>query len=859
VNIKYVPRLSTWERDLALKFSTLSKKNIHTSATDLAILRQKAKELIKLKPSKVQIPLSEAETLKRLNELEVLQIELEMQNEELKQTISSLESLRESEQTLKEYIDNSIDVIHTVNIKGEFLYVSGAWERYFGLPVSAAVGKEFVEFIIPEDREKCSEYVRRVLKTGDPEKSPVYRVRVADGSLRWIVTNGKSYVDIHGSLIFIGVSHDITERIEAEEALRNSENRFSLSMDATSDGLWDWEIPSGKTYFSPGYFRMLGYEPNEYEHTFNTWKNLIHPEDVDAAISNKMECLNNITQNVQVEFRMKAKDGSWRWILGRGKAVERDIDGKAIRMIGTHVDITQRKLIEEDLSRKESMLKITGLTAKVGGWEIDAETLSIYWSEEVYRIHELNFEFIPDINKTIDFYAPECRPAIMNAITRAIKFGESFDLELEFITDKGNHKWVQSIGKALQENGKTKKVIGSIQDITARKKVEKELIASEALYRAIINASPYLITICDLNGRIKMYSPATSKLFGYEDSKEIIGRLVTDFLVPLERERAMGDIKLRLRGTKTGPNEYLAEHADGSNFYFEVMGEFIHNVDGQPTEMVLIGRDVTDRKKTEMEIKLKNDELIKLNAEKDLFFSIISHDLRSPFNGFLGFTKTLAEQVSSLTPDEIHTIASGMNKSATSLFGLLENLLQWARIQQGLMPFVPVQLHLDRIANRNIEMVKQYANSKGIRIRNKIQDDTLVFADKNMLQTIFRNLLSNAIKFTPNGGKISISAKIFNEELLVVSIKDSGIGMNPDLIRDLFRIDKKTNRKGTLGEYSSGLGLVLCKEFVERHKGKIWVESKVDEAVVDPISEGTLYVGNNSGSTFHFTIPCAKI
>jgi PAS domain S-box-containing protein len=787
-----------------------------------------------------------------------IQQELELIKEKLKEATTEIKLLKEQADTLKDYIDNSIDVIHAVNIKGEFLYVSGAWERYFGQPKTDAIGKAFTEFIVPEDRQKCSEYVQRVMETGHSEKSPFYQVKAVDGSLRWIVTNGKSYIDIHGNPIFIGVSHDITELVITEKALRESENRFSLSMDATSDGLWDWEIPTSKIYFSPGYYRMLGYEPNEFEPTFDSWKNLLHPDDIGAAISNNMDCLNNITQNIHVEFRMKAMDGSWRWILGRGKAVERDAQGKALRMIGTNVDISQRKLAEEDLVRKDNLLNITGSTAKVGGWEIDTETLTLHWSEEVYRIHELELNFVPNIDAGINFYAPNSRPTIIDAVTRAIKFGDSFDLELEFITSKGNRKWVHSIGRALQENGKTIKVFGSIQDITARKKVEEELVASEALYRAIINASPYLITICDLKGRIKMYSQATSKLFGYEDSKEIIGRLVTDFLVPEERERAMGDIMLRLNGTKTGPNEYLAEHADGSNFYFEVMGEFIHNVDGQPTEMVLIGRDVTDRKKTEMEIKLKNDELLKLNAEKDLFFSIISHDLRSPFNGFLGFTKTLAEQVSSLTPDEIHTIASGMNKSATSLFGLLENLLQWARIQQGLMPFVPVQLQLDRIANRNIEMVKQYANSKGIRIRNKIQDDTLVFADKNMLQTIFRNLLSNAIKFTPNGGKISISAKIFNDEMLVVSIKDSGIGMSSDLIRDLFRIDKKTNRKGTLGEYSSGLGLVLCKEFVERHKGKIWVESKVDEAVVDPISEGTLYVGNNSGSTFHFTIPMQR-
>lgn len=793
--------------------------------------------------------------LKQLSEIEALQKELKLKEEELKQAASTIESLNAELHSFRSYLDNSIDIIHTVNIKGEFRYVSSAWEHYFGLPISAALGKEFVLFVHPDDRESCIEYVQNILKTRQGGKSKPFRVTLANGDLRWIVTNGKSFVDNQWELLFIGISHDITDRIKAEEALFESEKRFSLSMDATNDGLWDWDVPSGKTYFSPGYYRMLGYEPGEFDNTFEYWKNLIHPDDIKAVISNNMDCLNNISQIIHIEYRMKVKDGSWHWILGRGRAVERDTNGKALRMIGTHVDISQRKLAEEDLFRKDFLLKITGLTAKIGGWEIDTETRILHWSEEVYRIHELDLTFVPNIDAGIHFYAPESRPVIVDAVTRAIRFGESFDLELEFISAKGNHKWVHSIGEVLQENGKTKKVFGSIQDITRRKEVEKALRDSEALYRAIINASPYLITICDLDGRIRMYSPATSKLFGYDDSNDIIGRVVTDFLVPEERERAFGDIMLRINGTKTGPNEYLAQHASGSTFYFEVMGEFIQTVDGMPTQMVLIGRDVTYRKEAEFEIKQKNEELSRLNAEKDLFFSIIAHDLRSPFNGFLGFTKTLAEQLSSLTSDEIHTIAVGMNKSATNLFGLLENLLQWARIQQGLMPFMPVELQLDRIANRNIEMVKQFANSKGIRIQNKIQDETMVIADKNMLQTILRNLLSNAVKFTPNGGKISISARNSDSEMLEVSIKDSGIGISQDMIKDLFRIDIKTNRRGTLGESSSGLGLILCREFVEKHGGKIWVESKVDDAIYDFDSERTFLEGNTSGSIFYFTIP----
>ena len=814
-----------------------------------AILRQKAKELIKTRPSKASIMLTEEETIKLIYEMEILQVELELQNDELMQTISSLEKTKESEQTLREYLDNSPNVIHSVNTEGKFTFVSKAWERYFGLPVSAAIGQDYTQFVHSDDLAICHDYVQNILRTGQAGKSLSYRVQVFNGEWRWIVTNGKPYVDSKGNIQFIGVSHDVTDLINTEEALRESEKRYSLSMDATNDGLWDWDIQNDIIYFSPGYSMMLGYNPNEFENKFETWKNLIHPDDLELAISNNMDCLNNISQQINVEYRMKAKDGGWRWILGRGRAVTRDANGIALRMIGTHVDITQRKEDEETLLRKETLLNFTGETANVGGWEFEIDTLKLHWTEEVYRIHELDLTFDLNIGIGASFYASESRPLIENAVNRAIDFGEPFDLELEFITAKGNHKWVHSIGKALLENGRTKKIYGSIQDITRRKQIEEDLRSSESLYRAIINASPYQITITDMKGRITMFSPATLNLFGYEDGKEILGRNFADFLIPEERERAQSVVSLRMQGIITGSNIYVAQRADGSTFHFEVSAEFIYDSKGQPAQLLLIGRDVSNRKKAELEIKQKSEELSKINAEKDKFFSIISHDLRAPFNGFMGFTHILAKDAKALPKKQIQMIASDMNKSATNVFNLLENLLQWARIQQGLIPFVPEVIQLRRMVKQIVELTMHSAISKHIIISNHIQEKTLVFADFQMLKTIISNLIGNAIKFTPKGGRISLSAKACADHTIEVIVKDSGIGISAGIIENLFRIDEKSNRKGTEGESSSGLGLILCKEFVEKHGGKIWVTSDGD----------SLPDENVGGSTFYFTIPQADL
>jgi signal transduction histidine kinase len=248
--------------------------------------------------------------------------------------------------------------------------------------------------------------------------------------------------------------------------------------------------------------------------------------------------------------------------------------------------------------------------------------------------------------------------------------------------------------------------------------------------------------------------------------------------------------------------------------------------------------EVRVRVATHLNIYWQKKELQRLNAEKDKFFSIIAHDLRGPFSSFLGVTQLLDEKLSELTREDIQDFAASMRSSATNLFNLLENLLQWAKIKQGLIPFEPTNILLFKIAEESIVNVHEAAKNKGIGIVNNIGDSIEVYADKNMLQTVIRNLVSNAIKFTPRGGKIFLEAKDGKDQAVEVSVKDSGIGMNQVMVDNLFRLDVRTNRPGTEGEASTGLGLILCKDFIEKQGGQIWVESE----------EG-------KGSVFHFTVP----
>ncbi|MFH0736338.1 MAG: tetratricopeptide repeat-containing sensor histidine kinase [bacterium] len=248
--------------------------------------------------------------------------------------------------------------------------------------------------------------------------------------------------------------------------------------------------------------------------------------------------------------------------------------------------------------------------------------------------------------------------------------------------------------------------------------------------------------------------------------------------------------------------------------------------------------EVTGQKE---ELQYLNDQLKELIATKDKFFSIIAHDLKSLFLGFLGMTEMMANETSSFTHQELSATSKEMHKSANNLYKLLENLLAWAQIQKGTISFIPKEFDLLNLVKHNIEMINQRAAQKGINLVSKISDIQLVYADVKMIDTVLRNLLSNAVKFTNQGGKIVITSKEINNQFIEISIADSGIGISEELCSKLFKIEEKVGREGTDGETSTGLGLLLCKEFVEKNGGKIWVKS--DE---------------NVGSTFYFTIPELK-
>ncbi|TVR01103.1 MAG: DUF3365 domain-containing protein, partial [Desulfovibrionales bacterium] len=248
-------------------------------------------------------------------------------------------------------------------------------------------------------------------------------------------------------------------------------------------------------------------------------------------------------------------------------------------------------------------------------------------------------------------------------------------------------------------------------------------------------------------------------------------------------------------------------------------------------------REMAERKQAEEMVRQVNQQLRRSNEDKDRLFSIIAHDLKSPLSGLMTSAQLLSEDIKSFSERDIVHLAAALHSSTSNMMALLEDLMQWARMGQGNLEFAREPSDLRELAGISLKSAQGVADQKGISISIDIPRDMTAMIDKPMINTVIRNLLFNAVKFTPRGGKILVTARQHGD-VTQMAVKDSGIGINKERLSNLFTISKDTRQLGTEGEKGTGLGLVICKQFIEKHGGRIWVESE-----------------QGQGTTVFFTLP----
>jgi len=554
------------------------------------------------------------------------------------------------------------------------------------------------------------------------------------------------------------------------------------------------------------------------------------------------------------EWRHKKKSGEIIFVEINSHLIE--YENKPARLVLSY-EITKRKLALHELERQKRFFEQTFIQSSTStqildkeGWclRINPKLSDLFGVQpeqmegHVYNIFndkEIKRQGIDDILSRV-YHELKVEQWEVN-----FDIGIAADSQGIAVTQKKKLWFFNKAYPIVDYSGNLMNVVIQHEDITDRKLAESTLRESEERFRELFNNAPVGYHELDLAGRIIRVNQTELQMLGFT-REEMLGKYVWEFAA---EEEISQQAVLAKMGNKLPPEqnlERILRRKDGTLFPVLVEDMLLYDQEGTCTGIRTAIQDITERKKNETEIKRINGELAELLATKDKFFSIIAHDLRSPFNGIIGFSNILKEEARDLDVSTIEQYAGLINSASQQILNLLENLLEWARMQQDQIPFNPTFIVLKELVSEVTSLLSENAYLKKISVINKIPDDLIVHADENMIKSLIRNLLSNAIKFTSAMGKVELFAVANPPEFpgqVLVSVVDNGVGIKPEHFDKLFDIGTNYVARGTKNEKGTGLGLILCKEFIDKHGGKIWVENNFNTQ------------SDNKGSTFKFTLP----
>ena len=752
--------------------------------------------------------------------IEILENFISLAAAELRRKRSE-EALLKSEEMMRTITENAADIILKLDDEGTIIYTSRAFPGYKKEDV---IGKNFCDWTATEYHPVMRQALEDVFSKSI---SQTYQSKALgiNHEIRWFLSRLSPVIvdDVVKNAVLI--LSDITEREKAEGALKESEENYRVIAQSMIDVIFIIDRFGKQLFFNNVVEKVLGYKVEEV--VGRSFADFLSKENVPGYLIQ----LENIFSNGEIcNFitQIYHKDGY---------LVDVEINVKRIKLKGEFVgqgtirDISAKKRAEEEL--KNTLDRNIALLGAIPDlmFVFDSNCKIVDFHSESHNQLIVSPELF--LGKLVDELLPHEVVIITKEKVEAVLASGEPDYSTYELQIGDELKYFESRYVPCGN----KEVLSIVRDISERKKIEESLNVAIESYIDIFNSVSEAIFVLDKSGTFIDINKGAEKMYQYTKDEFVDLSLQS---IGANEKNEFIDVQSILKqvyetGTSASFN-FWAVRKNGEIFPKDVFvnkGKYF----GKDV-LIATARDITEQNQAEERIKSKNEELQKINAEKDKFFSIIAHDLRSPFAAFLGLTQMMVQDLPSLKLDNIQEIALLMRDSATNLHRLLENLLQWSRLQQGMVAFDPHYFLLVEKINSGLRPVMEIASNKGVEIVVNIPDGMYVLADENMLESTIRNLVTNAVKFTDKGGKILVSAQAETQSGVQISIKDTGIGMNEKTLENLFRIGELNCRPGTNGEPSTGLGLILCKDFVERHGGKIWAES-------------TEFMG----STFHILFP----
>jgi len=590
--------------------------------------------------------------------------------------------------------------------------------------------------------------------------------------------------------------------------------------------VWDWDIITNHTYYSPRWLGMLGYAAGEFAPEIETFRSLIQPEDQERVAALEQDYLAGRVDRYETEFRMRHKRGHYVHILSRAFLVRRASDGVPLRMVGTHVDVTQSRAAEDALRKSEAHLR-----ALIESMPIDFFTIG--------RDHRYTMQSPTStaaVGDVIGLRAdeidvpPDLRNAWIEDLRRVLA-GEVVQTEYETPTRSGRIRTYLSTLAPVRVAGDIIAAIGTSMDITERRAAEEALRKSEAYLRTIIENMPVDVFSIDRDLRYTLQSPMSKTTIG-----DLVGLRADEIDIPGSlRDQWLGELRRVLSGESLQTEYDLPARSGDVRTYQTNVAPV--RVDGVPVALVGTSIDITERKRIARELQVAKERAEDADRLKSAFLATMSHELRTPLNSIIGFTGILLQELAGPLNGEQRKQLAMVQTSARHLLDLINDVLDISKIEAGELQVAIQPFDLRDLVLEVSASARPLAEKRGLQLHASVAPDVgAVASDRRRVGQILMNLLSNAVKFTPSG-EIRADCRL-DGAWAVLSVTDTGIGIKREDLDRLFVPFQQIDSGLTRNYEGTGLGLSISKRLVTMLGGDIAVESEPGR-----------------GSTFRFRIP----
>jgi len=740
-------------------------------------------------------------------------------------------SLPEAQKLAQQLIDVLPVPVYFKSRDGHYLGVNRAWEEFFGIKRETFIGKQVAD-LYPQSPWVAAEHQAMDDELWKRPGSQSYEIKIATRlGPRTTIYHKATFNGPDGAVAgIIGTIIDVTGRKKAKRALREAEEQFRQTFELAASGIAQVDLQGRFKQVNRSLCRILGYSAQEL--VGMTVKQISHPDDRSVTDAERSRMHAGDLEYVHFEKRYRRKDGSMVWV-DLTVALVRDAEGQPAYEIAVFDDITERKRADEALRQQTERLQLGQSAARmiIMDWDIQEDRLTWSDSPEWLRGPMPASGRYPLFKEQIH---PEDRGSFLATRNHALESLQGHTQEFRMVRTDGEVLWVLSRQRVFADaEGKAARMLAALFDITDRKRAEQALRESEARFRSLTALSSDWYWEQDEEFRFTMVSRGIFEATGIPP-EDFLGKTRWDNpLLGLSEER-LAEHKATCAAHKPFSDlEYGRRDPEGRLRYIATSGEPIFDAAGRFRGYRGVGRDVTARRTAEDALRAAHDELSRSNAELEQFAYVASHDLQEPLRMIASYTQLLGKRYGDKLQGDATEFMGYIVDGAARMKQLIEDLLAYSRVGTRGRDFRPMSL--DAALKRALANLRAALEESSAAVTSDPLPE--VVADESQIVQLLQNLIGNAIKFRgTDAPRVHVSCVSHGEEL-EISVRDNGIGIEPQYFERIFMVFQRLHDKGQYP--GTGIGLAICKKVIDRHGGRIWVSSG----------------GTGGGSTFHFTLP----